>query len=361
MVMSPACWGPQDIRFDLSPALNSLETGQKMRGNRPQTLDSGQLGTEGPDRGDSHASDSQGPQPPSGARIRHPHLSCPGVLTRLSPSHRGCHTRTSSVLSGVLTRPFLVSLGLSPPGSRHRPRPFTKRDVTREGPLQTLLVRQEDRKPSADDPRAVLSARHTRVGTGLPGGVTLKAAIAVPGQSLLRAGHPHTNLPEPPPASGWSHVQFSVDPLLTGRHLAQLARGFCSFPVHFRFSRRPCRLSPVRFQGQCLLRLAAPVPQSEAGVCGEDAPWGPVGPSPRCPGSSCVRVEAMCPVTTCTAPAKRDAGSDHSPGSAASVGRCAAGHRRVRAGRKHGGTQGSPFRKERSPKRCVCREILRRG
>ena len=57
---------------------------------------------------------------------------------------------------------------------------------------------------SADDPRTVLSARHTRVGTGLPGGITLKAAIPLRGQSLRRAGHPHTNLPEPPPSSGWS-------------------------------------------------------------------------------------------------------------------------------------------------------------
>lgn len=156
-------------------------------------------------------------------------------------------------------------------------------------------------------------------------------------------------------------MQFSFDPLPTGLHLAQLARGFCSFPVHFRFSRGQCRFSPVHFQGQCLPCLAAPVPQSEAGVCGEDVPWGPVGPSPRCLGSSCERVEATCPVTTCTAPAERDAGSDRSPGSPASVGRCAAGHRRGRAGRKHNGTQGSPFRKVGSSKRCVCCETLRRG
>lgn len=45
--------GPLGDCLDLnSPALDSQETGQKMRGNHPQTLDSGQLGTEGPDRGD---------------------------------------------------------------------------------------------------------------------------------------------------------------------------------------------------------------------------------------------------------------------------------------------------------------------
>ena len=45
--------GPLGECLDLkSPALNSQETGQKMRGNRPQTLDSGQLGTKGPNRGD---------------------------------------------------------------------------------------------------------------------------------------------------------------------------------------------------------------------------------------------------------------------------------------------------------------------
>lgn len=73
---------------------------------------------------------------------------------------------------------------------------------------------------SADDPRAALSARHTRVGTQLPGGVTPKAAIAVPGQSLLRAGYPHTNLPEPPPSSGWSQGEpkLATDPGQSGPH-----------------------------------------------------------------------------------------------------------------------------------------------
>lgn len=41
-------------------------------------------------------------------------------------------------------------------------------------------------------------------GSGLPDGITLKAAITVHGQSLLRAGHPHANLPDPPLSSSWS-------------------------------------------------------------------------------------------------------------------------------------------------------------
>ena len=83
----------------------------------------------------SHASDSQGPQAPSGAQIRHPHPSCrgsppgfprltgaltlrlhpscPGPSPGLSPSHRGSHTRTSSVLPGGPHPAFPVSLGLS--------------------------------------------------------------------------------------------------------------------------------------------------------------------------------------------------------------------------------------------------------
>lgn len=45
-------WGLSESVRTCSPALNNKETGQKMRGNRSQTLDLGQLGTKGPDRGD---------------------------------------------------------------------------------------------------------------------------------------------------------------------------------------------------------------------------------------------------------------------------------------------------------------------
>ena len=98
-----------------------------------------------------------------------------------------------------------------------------------------------------------------------------------------------------PPGANFP-VEFGFHPFPAGLHLAQLARGFCSFPVHFRFSRRQRRFSPVCLQGQRLLCLAAPVPQSKAGFCGEDAPWG-LSPPRGAPGAA-VSVwgpRALCP------------------------------------------------------------------
>ena len=104
----------------------------------------------------SHASDSQGPQTPSGALIHSVRRSSPG----LSWSHWGSHSSDPHPFrQGVLTWPLLVSpgvsqlgplsvlsrgphcspspvsLGVSPPGLWCCPRPCTKPDVTREGPL----------------------------------------------------------------------------------------------------------------------------------------------------------------------------------------------------------------------------------